>query len=153
MSDITTNYILYESVKFESKNNDENEQLSIYFNRHLSELEVKIYDNMKSDDVKNADADADTATKNNLIIHTYEFVNQINSNRAVKYMDTADITNFLNETSIDFNIYFKLMESADNDDDKKKYSEHLEYYINHFKDYPEEFEFKFGFIDCQFEEF
>ena len=143
----TSTYILYDAVKFENENKNENDLLIIYFNRHLSEIEVKIYNNIVGGSVKEA------TTKNNLIIHTYEFVNQINDSSATKYMDSDDITNLLNETSIDFNIYFKLMESADNDDDKKKYSEHIEYYINHFRDYPEEFEFQFDSIDCKFEEF
>ena len=114
----------------------------VYFSRKLTNIEERIYINMQNT--------IDITKYNNLKYITICFVNQLNNCDAVKYMDLFDICEYLKQISDCFNYYSMLMIEEQDPKKKQIHKEHIDYYITHFKMYPDEFNFKFEPIECEF---
>ena len=84
-----------------------------------------------------------------MIYITYCFVNQLNNNMAVKYMDDIDIIEYLKSCSDCFNHYMKCMKDEKDKSIKNTLYNHIKYYITHFKEFPCDFNFKFEPIKCE----
>lgn len=133
---------MYSKTFICSDNNCNTKQFIIDFNRELTDVEERIYINMQQTvNIKNLDE---------LMYITVCFVNQINNNDAVKFMDLSDICEYLKQNSDCFNYYLMLMINEQDPAKKQSHKEHINYYISHFNEYPDEFNFKFEPIKCEF---